>query len=169
MRYIEELTRLDGPKLHILELGPEVRAEFIRGLQLELPEETFKVLLPGEDLLSPAALFQIFQTAFRFPDYFGHNWDALDECLNDLEWLEAGGYLLGIDVAERIVLAGPDFGTFITILERTAREWGKGRSEGEFAASPKSFHVLFTVSPGAGNAFTTRLWAAGAREIEMLY
>lgn len=23
--------------------------------------------------------------AFRFPDYYGHNWDAFDECIRDVE------------------------------------------------------------------------------------
>lgn len=27
-----------------------------------------------------------FQRAFQLPDYFGHNWDALDECLRDFDW-----------------------------------------------------------------------------------
>ncbi len=34
--------------------------------------------------------------AFKFPDYFGYNYDALDECLNDLAWLDTPGYALYI-------------------------------------------------------------------------
>lgn len=32
-------------------------------------------------------LFRMLSASFSFPDYFGMNWDALDECLADLEWL----------------------------------------------------------------------------------
>ena len=40
--------------------------------------------------------------ALCFPDYFGHNWDALEECLNDLAWLAtARGYLLVWDRARQ--------------------------------------------------------------------
>jgi RNAse (barnase) inhibitor barstar len=29
---------------------------------------------------------------FHFPDYFGYNWNAVDECIQDLSWLPAKGY-----------------------------------------------------------------------------
>ena len=32
-------------------------------------------------------LFKILKHELRLPDYFGSNWDALEECLNDLRWL----------------------------------------------------------------------------------
>ena len=41
--------------------------------------------------------FEAIGNAFNFPDYFGHNFDALDEILNDLDWLDTSGYCLVID------------------------------------------------------------------------
>ncbi|MEI8278172.1 MAG: barstar family protein [Bacteroidota bacterium] len=32
--------------------------------------------------------------AFRFPSYYGKNMNALDECINDLDWLEEKNYVL---------------------------------------------------------------------------
>ena len=37
---------------------------------------------------SKASLLQTLATQLHFPDYFGYNWDALDECLGDLSWLD---------------------------------------------------------------------------------
>ena len=41
-----------------------------------------------------AALFERVATALEFPDWFGHNWDALADCLGDLSWLPADGFLI---------------------------------------------------------------------------
>jgi len=36
-----------------------------------------------------ATLLARFAAALHFPDWFGHNWDALSDCLTDLSWLAA--------------------------------------------------------------------------------
>jgi hypothetical protein len=33
-------------------------------------------------------------SALEFPDYFGMNWDALNDCLTDMSWKQADGYVL---------------------------------------------------------------------------
>lgn len=32
-------------------------------------------------------LFATFESGLHFPDYFGYNWDAFEECFRDLTWL----------------------------------------------------------------------------------
>jgi RNAse (barnase) inhibitor barstar len=39
-------------------------------------------------------IFNDFTKNLNFPEYFGRNWDAFDECINDLEWLEEEYILL---------------------------------------------------------------------------
>ncbi len=48
-------------------------------------------------------LFQELAAALNFPSYFGKNWDALDECLSDLEWLPAAGYIIFISEAGELL------------------------------------------------------------------
>ena len=39
-----------------------------------------------------ASLITALDNAFQFPNYFGNNWNAVDECLADMSWLPAKGY-----------------------------------------------------------------------------
>ena len=55
-----------------------------------------------------AGFFQELAQALRFPDYFGHNWDAVYDCLTDLNWLPAAGYVLVLDGFERLATDEPD-------------------------------------------------------------
>jgi len=39
-------------------------------------------------LTSRDDLFKALQDKLKLPNYFGHNWDALQECLEDLSWIK---------------------------------------------------------------------------------
>src|SRR3546814_18644921 len=63
-----------------------------------------------------------------FPDWFGRNWDALADCLGDLSWWPAEGYLLLLDHADAWRAAETDqFTTLLEILDAAARTWSAQR------------------------------------------
>jgi len=70
------------------------------------------------------ALARIAQ-GLEFPEWFGRNWDALADCLSDLEWLEpADGYVLALDNAQELRAASlDDFATLIEVLDDVASAW----------------------------------------------
>ncbi len=60
----------------------------------------------------------------HFPSYFGRNWDAYEECLNDLEWLDAGGYVLLLDNLKAFRTKAPEeLETARSILTDTSASW----------------------------------------------
>jgi hypothetical protein len=63
--------------------------------------------------------------ALRFPQWFGGNWDALEDCLSDLSWSNAGGHVLLIEGAAE--LSGDERGIFIDILASAAAWWAERR------------------------------------------
>lgn len=72
------------------------------------------------------ALMQRFAEAFAFPPYFGHNWDALADCLADLEWLPAEGYVLTLENLQALRDADPDdYATLVSVLEGACEQWSE--------------------------------------------
>ena len=103
-------------------------------------------VIKGARCETTAGLLTECARALDFPDYFGHNWDALEECLADLEWLPAKGYILLItDAAHVLPDDEAEYETFLEILRDAGEAWGNGQTEmGARRATP--FHVLFAVS-----------------------
>ena len=59
--------------------------------------------------------------ALNFPDWFGENWDALEDCLTDLD---GEGYVLLFEGAK----PGDDLGVLIDVLRTSAEHWaGRGK------------------------------------------
>lgn len=62
--------------------------------------------------------------AMKFPDWFGHNFDALTDCLADMGWNPAEGYLVLLEHCDGIHgKAEEDFVATLQIFQQAADEW----------------------------------------------
>lgn len=68
---------LHGYRIHVFD-GNSV------DLSRKLVENHFQIItIDGKEIRDEASFFKIFSMSLKFPQYFGHNWDAWDECLYD--------------------------------------------------------------------------------------
>jgi hypothetical protein len=122
------------------------------------PEFTAAVvrIVRGKRCTSRERLFQEWAAALQFPSYFGENWDAFEECLSDLEWLPAGGFVLFITRADQVLELAPDedLNTLADILVSAAKTW---RSSHPIAP----FHLVFHAEPQDETKARQRLAVAG--------
>jgi RNAse (barnase) inhibitor barstar len=66
--------------------------------------------------------------ALRFPDWFGANWDAFADCLNDLSWWPSPGYVLVLEhVGEWRTHDRESFDSVLEILGEAAARWAEER------------------------------------------
>jgi RNAse (barnase) inhibitor barstar len=76
---------------------------------------------------SKQKLLRTLAAQLRLPDYFGYNWDALEECLQDLSWLPEGN----VQIRHRDLPLSPgsqDRRTYLQILRSAAAFWAKSGS-----------------------------------------
>lgn len=67
------------------------------------------------------ALLAAIAAALDFPEWFGGNWDALEDCLADLSWSKAAGHVLLIEGAAG--LPADERGILVDILGSVAASW----------------------------------------------
>ena len=70
-----------------------------------------------------ADLLRAIAKALDFPDWFGSNWDALEDCLSDLSWREAAGHVLIFEGTARLPL--DERGTLLDVLASAAQFWAQ--------------------------------------------
>ena len=80
--------------------------------------------IEGKNIAGKDQLMNHVATALRLPKSFGHNWDALEESLVDLEWVDDDGYVIYYDHIDALLNAHPDqFETLVEILRDVVRSW----------------------------------------------
>lgn len=71
---------------------------------------------------SKEQLLDILAKQLRFPDYYGRNWDAFEECLRDLSWVKECRVWL-VHEALPIGIGEDNLKTYIEILANCLTEW----------------------------------------------
>jgi hypothetical protein len=111
------------------------------------PDEVLDATRGGSPRLSRVSLAGVLEKnellarlarGLHFPAWFGGNWDALEDCLTDLSWLEGNGHVLLLEGASS--LNADDFGILADVLSSSARFWAERR---------RSFFAVFVQGPAA--------------------
>ena len=62
--------------------------------------------------------------AMHFPDWFGRNWDALADCLEDLSWVEGAGYVVVMEQSRGFCESrGHEFAEAMELMAEVAQYW----------------------------------------------
>jgi hypothetical protein len=106
-------------------------------------------------------LFQAFARDLEFPSYFGFNWDALDECVADLEWLPAAGYMIVLSHAMDVLpKQGGDFRFLVEAL-KLAADGFRAPATDSVTERPKGFCVVWHCLPEEEGELQERLFKTG--------
>jgi hypothetical protein len=121
-------------------------------------------VLNGTRTVTGDGLFNEFASRFNFPAYFGYNWDALKDCLSDLEWLPGFAYAAVIDQAFHLLEREPEekLKIFVDVMQNVAREWATPVDDGEYWDRPEvPFHILLQASAEQIPALKSRYRSIG--------
>jgi hypothetical protein len=135
-------TTPQDPWIHVLPRDSDLGAE-------PSADGGLIIMLDARRMETVAGLFDEFQRALEFPDYFGHNCDALDECLCDLEWLPAPSYRIVIESAPRLLDRDrPERPIFLSVMSNAGKEWAAGRTVGsEWPGRSIPFNTVLLGAP----------------------
>lgn len=130
MTNLTELKRASWQCVHFIS-----QAEYAN-LQSALVDEVFLVReLDSSVVVDDASLFSRVADALSFPDYFGDNWDSMDECLADLDVTPYIGVIFVFKHSTRVWSNAPlSAGRFLSAWQAAAQEWASGEVP---------FHLLF--------------------------
>ncbi|WLP92367.1 barstar family protein [Gordonia sp. NB41Y] len=134
----------------------------IATLPASLPDGVELRVTDAARLRTRRALFTEFARIWTFPDYFGNNADAFDECMRDLDEFarDAGrptptGYLTVITGAQRLLTSAQEFAWF---ADSIAFYRGHYR---DVASPPAPFAVLLTAPEAARPEVVDRWGSVG--------
>jgi RNAse (barnase) inhibitor barstar len=97
----------------------------VQDLEKSCKEQGLAVFhLEGRDIHNKAQFLKQAALVLRFPDYFGNNWDAFSDCLADMSWHEADGFVILYDHFEPLAKHAPqEFEMLLDLLKESTEFW----------------------------------------------
>lgn len=82
--------------------------------------------LKGDGITGKTEFLDRIAAVMDFPSYFGHNWDALDDCLTDLAWVDHDELVLFYEGYRPFADASPEeWATAEESLKEAEAYWAK--------------------------------------------
>ena len=161
----------DGPPFYLLAGGTQEVDQYVAKVRYEAGQRLKVIVLRGSNMQSMDRFYDELAAALQFPLYFGRNWNALDECLVDLEWLLSDSYLLVVADAPALLKAADegDAEAFWKLLSRCSTEWSEGASlGGGLTRKPTPFHVVLQASDPEAETFSNKVEEATGTKVSRL-
>jgi hypothetical protein len=123
-----------------------------------VPEGTAARLLRAERMRDKKGLHKECASGLQFPQYYGRVWDALSDCLEDLDWLDERGLVVGISNASQLLGAASDadLEMFGHILIRAKENWRHPVYERDLREDPQPFTVVLQDSESGLRSLASR-------------
>jgi len=154
---------IEASPVHVLGCSEQEVDNLVGVQSLRLPQECVIRFIRGKRCQTAAGLFQEFAAALQFPYYFGHNWDALDECLGDLYWLPARLYILVITNAQLLLSSGKrdELKTLWSVLMDARSELSEPAGDDPRPRQAAQLHYLLQAEPDEVDKTIKKLEVAG--------
>jgi RNAse (barnase) inhibitor barstar len=105
--------------------GPYLAPPDLDALLLAVKKSALKLLrVDLSGARDKQSLLDAIARSLEFPDWFGGNWDALEDCLIDLSWIKARGYFMLLDNCGELAKYAPrELAKSIEVFESVAEYW----------------------------------------------
>ena len=105
--------------------SPERNLEIIDTMVKGFVDQGIQVFyLEGREINSKKSFLNKAAEVMQFPKYFGHNWDAFDECITDLGWVPAKRYVVIYNKPNLFAEANPlDWQIAYDTLQSSVEYW----------------------------------------------
>jgi RNAse (barnase) inhibitor barstar len=153
----------DGPALSVLAATPSTVANHLTAWTPAHPEWDI-LRVRGTKSSDEARLFDELAAALQFPYYFGENWNAVWDCITDLNWLKGSSFLIVFDSAEHLLSESDrGFQFLMQVLTDAHERWHRETADfGVRGHQPIAFQSVLACDPDAVDALTTRISSVGA-------